>query len=102
MKLVTCLLLFMSSLSAQITSSTLSGNIQVNNEPGKNLKITLIHLPTNYVYDGVSNEKGFFSLDNLDVGGPYKLIIQIDDKKFFIRTYETLLLGENEIGTLKL
>ena len=102
MKVLICLLLFVSSLSAQITAATLSSNIEINGEPGKNIKVTLIHLPTNYVYTTVSDKRGNFSLDNLDVGGPYKLIIVIDEKRIITKTIETLILGENEIKKMRL
>lgn len=102
MKVLICVLLFTCVLSAQITTATFSSGIEINGEPGKNLKITLIHLPTNYVYTTVSDKHGNFSLDNLDVGGPYKLIIEIDDKRKFTKTYDYLLLGDNDINKIRI
>ena len=52
--------------------------------------------PTNYKYFTKTNKKGDFEFDNLDVGGPYKLIINID-KKEYMREYKFLSLGDNEV-----
>ena len=64
--------------SAQITSSTLSGKVTDGDTPVANAKITILHLPTNSSYDTKTDRKGRFSIDNLDVGGPYRLIIKSD------------------------
>ena len=40
---------------------------------------------------------GRFSIDNLDVGGPYKLIIKNNEINEYKRTGIQLMLGENEM-----
>lgn len=83
--------------SAQITSSTLSGKVTDGDLPIKNATITIIHLPTNASYDTTTDKKGRFSIDNLDVGGPYKLIIKSAEIAEYKRTGIQLVLGDNEM-----
>lgn len=92
------LLVFISALaSAQITSSTLSGKVTDGDLPIKNATITIIHLPTNASFDTTTDKKGRFSIDNLDVGGPYKLIIKSDEIFEYKKTGIQLVLGDNEM-----
>ncbi len=83
--------------SAQITSSTLSGKVTDGDLPIANATITIIHLPTNASYDTTTDKKGRFSIDNLDVGGPYKLVIKGKEIADFKRTGIQLVLGDNEM-----
>lgn len=83
--------------SAQITSSTLSGKVTDGDTPIKNATITIIHLPTNASFDTTTDKKGRFSIDNLDVGGPYKLIIKSDEIAEYKRTGIQLVLGDNDM-----
>lgn len=83
--------------SAQITSSTLSGKVTDGDLPIAHATITIIHLPTNASYDTTTDKKGRFSLDNLDVGGPYKLIIKSDEIAEYKKTGIQLVLGDNEM-----
>ena len=92
------LFVFISAIaSAQITSSTLSGKVTDGDLPIKNATITIIHLPTNASFDTTTDNKGRFSIDNLDVGGPYKLIIKSDEISEYKRTGIQLVLGDNEM-----
>ena len=83
--------------SAQITSSTLSGKVTDGDLPIAYATITIIHLPTNASFDTTTDKKGRFSIDNLDVGGPYKLIIKSDEIAEYKRTGIKLVLGDNEM-----
>ena len=83
--------------SAQITSSTLSGKVTDGDTPIANATITIIHLPTNASFDTTTNKKGRFSIDNLDVGGPYKLIIKSKEIDEYKRNGIQLVLGDNEM-----
>ena len=89
--------LFSVMASAQITSSTLSGKVTNGDTPIANATITIIHLPTNASFDTTTDKKGRFSIDNLDVGGPYKLIIKSKEIAEYKRTGIQLLLGDNEM-----
>ncbi len=54
-------------------------------------------MPTNASYDTTTDKKGRFSIDNLDVGGPYKLVIKGKEIADFKRTGIQLVLGDNEM-----
>lgn len=89
--------LFSVMASAQITSSTLSGKVTDGDTPIANVTIRIIHLPTNASFDTTTDKKGRFSIDNLDVGGPYKLIIKSKEIAEYKRTGIQLVLGDNEM-----
>ena len=84
-------------VSAQITSATLNGKVTDGELPIANATIKIIHLPTNASFDTTTDKKGRFSLDNLDVGGPYRILVtgkEIDDYK---RSGIQLVLGDNDM-----
>ena len=54
-------------------------------------------MPTNASFDTTTDKKGRFSIDNLDVGGPYKLIIKSEEIAEYKRTGIQLVLGDNEM-----
>jgi hypothetical protein len=86
-------LLFCSISYSQITSSTVSGSIS---KPIPNIKIVLIHTPTNYSVETITDSKGRFSLDNLEVGGPYTLLIEKEDLLLFKKSGLEFHLGDND------
>lgn len=83
--------------SAQITSSTINGKVTDGDMPVVNASVTLIYLPTNSVYETVTDKKGRFSLDNLDVGGPFKIEVKGDSIENYSKSGFTLLLGDNDL-----
>ena len=100
-KFIYFFLLFTCVVSAQVTSATLSSKIEINGLPAKNLELILIHKPTNYRYYSVTNKKGYFEFSDLEVGGPYELIIVIKNETV-TRKYEYLRIGENEMSLIRL
>jgi hypothetical protein len=90
-------ILFSGIASAQITSATLNGKVTDGELPVINAAILITHLPTNASYETTTNKKGSFSLDNLDVGGPYKITIKSTEIDEYKRTGILLTLGENEM-----
>ena len=69
-------LLFSLELSAQETTSSISGYISDSKGsavPGASIVIK--HIPTGYETGTTSNSKGFFTLPNLKPGGPYTITI---------------------------
>lgn len=84
------------TVSAQITSATLTGSVQVEGEVRSKITLVLIDKSTNYFYTTDVNKKGNFEFTDLQVGGPYELQITINDEKF-IRKYSYFKLGENEV-----
>ncbi|HNP32895.1 MAG TPA: carboxypeptidase-like regulatory domain-containing protein [Flavobacterium sp.] len=95
--LILIVILFSTITSAQITSSTLSGKVTDGDKPIVNATITIIHLPTNASFDTTTDKKGRFSIDNLDVGGPYRLVIKSDEIAEYKRNNIQLILGDNEM-----
>lgn len=91
------ILLFSTLTYAQITSASISGRVTDGDKPIANLEITITHLPTNYFYKTETNKKGEFSLDDLDVGGPYKIVIKADYIEERILNNIYLRLGENDL-----
>ncbi|RAR70665.1 carboxypeptidase-like regulatory domain-containing protein [Flavobacterium aciduliphilum] len=82
--------------SAQITSATLNGKITDGEVPIAHAKITLIHLPTNAKFEGETDKKGRFSIDNLDVGGPYQLVVDSNEIQAYSKKNIQLSLGDND------
>ena len=57
---------------SQETSSKIFGRLKgVNSE----VTVKVVHVPTNSTFETKSNNKGQFSLDNLQPGGPYTIEI---------------------------
>jgi Carboxypeptidase regulatory-like domain len=70
------LLLVSLKLSAQETTSTLSGTISDDKgTPVPGASIVVKHEPTGYVTGTTSNSKGLFVMPNLKPGGPYTITI---------------------------
>ena len=91
-------LFFVTVASAQITSSTLNGKVTDGELPVINASILIIHLPTNASFETTTDKKGRFSLDNLDVGGPYRIVIKSNEIDDYKRNGIQLFLGENELS----
>ena len=99
-KLLITLFLFTSISYAQMTTSSISGSIEIDGVPACKVKLLIKHLPTNYTTESETNNKGYFSIDDLDVGGPYVLTITINGIIYY-RKYEYLTLGENEVKKIE-
>lgn len=60
--------------SAQVTSSALSGRIlSLKNESLIGAAVTVTHEPTGTVFKALTDENGYFQLENMIVGGPYSV-----------------------------
>ncbi len=96
--LVTLVLFFVVGItSAQITSSTINGKVTDGDLPIGNAKIVITYLPTNSVYETETDKKGRFSLDNLEVGGPFKIEVKGTSIENYSRSGYQLLLGDNDL-----
>ncbi|MEO6541289.1 MAG: carboxypeptidase-like regulatory domain-containing protein, partial [Ferruginibacter sp.] len=74
-RLMTLLLVFPFALSAQVTTSSISGIIKKSNGeglPGASIKVT--HVPTGTVYSTSSRVGGRFDINNMNPGGPYTIV----------------------------
>ena len=68
------LLLFSSQLSAQVTSSKIKGLITDDKgAPLFGANIVVLHVPTGTVSGAVAQDNGKYTVNNLRVGGPYKI-----------------------------
>lgn len=100
MKLILLLLLIVNLSFSQITSATINGKVLVDDKPLTKSKITLIFLPTNSQYQTDTDKYGRFSIDNLEVGGPFKIIIESDETYDYVKSNIYLILGDNDIPTI--
>lgn len=68
-------LMFTSTLMAQITTSGMSGKVTADGESVIGATIEAVHTPSGTRYTTVSNEKGMFTINGMRVGGPYEVKI---------------------------
>lgn len=62
-------------INAQVTTSSLSGTVKgSDNEPLIGATITATHIPTGTVYRVISRSAGQFDINNMNPGGPYKVV----------------------------
>ncbi|MBP4137924.1 TonB-dependent receptor [Flavobacterium geliluteum] len=63
-------------VTAQTTTSSIKGIVKSSgNELLPGATILAIHTPTGTKYSGLSNEDGRFSILNMRIGGPYKIVV---------------------------
>ncbi|MDX6181559.1 carboxypeptidase regulatory-like domain-containing protein [Flavobacterium sp. Fl-77] len=73
--LLLCVFSFI-SVTAQTTTSSIKGIVKSSgNELLPGATILAIHTPTGTKYSGLSNEDGRFSILNMRIGGPYKIVV---------------------------
>ncbi len=94
---VSILLFVLGVASAQITSSSVSGKVVDSKGPVSGVFVTVTHLPTNTKYQTTTDKLGRYSMDNLTVGGPYKLVISGSDVKEYSNSQLQLGLGDNDL-----
>lgn len=74
--LLTAFVMSLSFASAQVTTSAING--KVTNDKGETLPgatIIAVHVPSGTTYGAITNEKGYYSIQGMRVGGPYKITI---------------------------
>ena len=75
-QLLFVILLFPFAMMAQVTSSSITGNVlSSKNEPLEGATITATHLPSGSAYTTVTKKGGSFTLSSLRIGGPYTLTV---------------------------
>ncbi|MBQ1884538.1 MAG: carboxypeptidase regulatory-like domain-containing protein, partial [Bacteroidales bacterium] len=88
--------LFIGTASAQVTTSSLSG--QVTDDSGETLPgatVIAVHVPSGTQYACITNENGRYILQGMKPGGPYKLTVQFVGKK--PAEYENIYLPLGEV-----
>jgi len=62
---------------AQVTTSTITGRVTTpDGNPLGGATLTAIHTPSGTVYKALSNDKGYFTLPGLRIGGPYRVTVE--------------------------
>ncbi|MBA2249807.1 MAG: TonB-dependent receptor [Chitinophagaceae bacterium] len=90
-------------LSAQETTSTLSGSVTDNSgTPVSGASIIIKHEPTGYITGGQTNTKGRFVIPNLKPGGPYTVKISFVGFQEQTMDNVNLSLGNNPDATIAL
>lgn len=77
-KIVTLLFLVFGlySMIGQTTTSSIKGIVKgSNSESLPGATIQAVHIPTGSKYSALSNEEGRFSIMNMRIGGPYKIVV---------------------------
>ena len=69
------MLVFTTTLMAQITTSGISGKVTAEGENVIGATVEAIHTPSGTRYVAVTNDKGMFAINGMRVGGPYEVKI---------------------------
>ena len=83
------------SAYAQITTSSLGGRvIDVNGEPIAGAAVVATHEPSGTVYAVISNEEGYYAINGMRSGGPYKVEFSCLGYQTVVNTEVLLQLAE--------
>jgi hypothetical protein len=85
-------LVFSISAKSQVTTVSIKGKSSAPNST-----VVLIYTPTSTKYSVISNEKGFFNLYNLEVGGPYIIKASCVGYKNYEKSDAYFSLGSNDL-----
>ncbi len=97
------LLLCFSTLSAQVTTSSINGRIfETDKEPLLGATVQALHTPTGTKYATSTDIDGYYRIQNMRVGGPYVVTISYVGKKEQVLDNINLELGESENISLTL
>lgn len=100
--LVVVMLLITATMSAQVTTASMSGKVTAQDEPIIGATITAIHEPSGTRYGTVTNVSGQFNLQGMRTGGPYKVEISYVGYQTAIYNGINLSLGENYVLNVSL
>lgn len=87
------------NLYAQVTTSSLTGTIIDSKESLIGATIKATHQPTGTLYGASSNTEGRFAMQNLRVGGPYK--IEVSYLGYQTQTFNNIYLKLGEVFLLE-
>ena len=82
-------------LSAQVTSSSITGTVRGTSEALSGATVSALHQPTGTVFRTASLTQGVFSLVNLIPGGPYRIEVTFVGYQPYRQDSLILALGEN-------
>ena len=100
--LVLVMLFITVTMSAQVTTATMSGKVTAQDEPIIGATIVAVHEPSGTRYGTVTNVSGQFNLQGMRTGGPYKVEISYVGYQTAIYKGINLLLGENYVLNVSL
>lgn len=100
--LVVVMLLITVTMSAQVTTASMSGKVTAQDEPIIGATIVAIHEPSGTRYGTVTNVSGQFNLQGMRTGGPYKVEISYVGYQSAIYKGIDLALGENYVLNVSL
>ena len=100
--LVVVMLLITATMSAQVTTASMSGKVTAQDEPIIGATIVAIHEPSGTRYGTVTNVSGQFNLQGMRTGGPYKVEITYVGYQSAIYKGINLALGENYVLNVSL
>lgn len=81
-------------LSAQVTSSSMTGSVRDDREPLIGATVLAVHEPSGTEYGTSVTTSGTFSLNNMRIGGPYKVTISFVGYSPKVYSDIVLRLGE--------
>lgn len=84
-------------LTAQITTSSISGNVSDGKNPIQEAVVTVVHVPTGQHYYVFTNQRGNYIINNILVGGPYTVRIERLNYKTVIIQDIVAPLGETVV-----
>ena len=84
-------------LTAQITTSAISGNVSDSKGPIQEAVVTAVHMPTGKHYYVFTNEKGNYVINNVLAGGPYIVRVERLNYKTAIFSDVDAPLGETAV-----
>ena len=96
--LVTAVLMSISSVFAQVTTSSMSGKVTIGSATGEEVigaTVQAVHEPSGTRYAAVTNVDGRFAINGMRTGGPY--VVTVSYIGFQTKTLRgiTLQLAEN-------
>ena len=100
--LVLVMLFITVTMSAQVTTATMSGKVTAQDEPIIGATVVAVHEPSGTRYGTVTNVRGQFNLQGMRTGGPYKVEISYVGYQTAIYKGINLSLGENYVLNVSL
>ena len=100
--LVLVMLFITVTMSAQVTTATMSGKVTAQDEPIIGATVVAVHEPSGTRYGTVTNVSGQFNLQGMRTGGPYKVEISYVGYQTAIYKGINLSLGENYVLNVSL
>ncbi|MCD6331775.1 MAG: carboxypeptidase regulatory-like domain-containing protein, partial [Bacteroidales bacterium] len=80
---------------AQITTSGMNGKVtKPDGQPLPSATVMAVHVPTGSQFGAITDDKGYFRLPNMDVGGPYTLKVSFVGFEPWTRSGIFLTLGQ--------